>query len=59
MGAQAKKNEMGGPCSMYEGVERCIQGFGMKSDGQRTLGRLRHRHSGVPWGRGVWGVQTP
>ena len=22
------KNEMGGVCNMYEGEERCIQGFG-------------------------------
>ena len=43
LGAQVKKNEMGGPCSMNGGVERCIQGFGMKSDGERTLGRPRHR----------------
>jgi hypothetical protein len=28
---------------MYGEVERCIQDFGMKSDGERTLGRPRHR----------------
>jgi len=28
---------------MYGGVERCIQDFGTKSDGERTLGRPRHR----------------
>ena len=26
-----KKNEMGGEYSMYEGEERCIQGFGRET----------------------------
>jgi hypothetical protein len=27
-GDQVKRNEMGGACGMYRGVERCVQGFG-------------------------------
>ena len=27
-GDQSEKNGIGGACSMYEGEERCIQGFG-------------------------------
>ena len=27
-GDKIEKNEMGGPCRMYEGRERCAQGFG-------------------------------
>jgi len=27
-GYKIKKNEMGGACSLYEGEESCIQGFG-------------------------------
>jgi len=26
-GDEIKKNEMGGTCTIYEGEERCIQGF--------------------------------
>jgi hypothetical protein len=29
-GDNIEKNEMGGACSMYEGGERCAQGFGGK-----------------------------
>ena len=25
------KNEMGGACSMHEGEERCVQGFGVET----------------------------
>ena len=36
--------EMGRACSMYRGgEERCIQGFGVKTWGRRTLGRPRRR----------------
>jgi hypothetical protein len=28
VGDKIKKNEMGGACSMYGGVERCVTGFG-------------------------------
>jgi hypothetical protein len=35
--------EMGRACSMYRGEERCIQGFGVKTWGRRTLGRSRRR----------------
>jgi len=27
-GVQIEKNETGGACSMYEGRERCVEGFG-------------------------------
>jgi len=35
---------MGWACSVYEGEERCIQGFGVgKPEGKRPLGRPRRR----------------
>jgi len=35
---------VGGPCSMYEGEERRIQGFGGLPEENRTLGRPRLRY---------------
>jgi len=43
LGDQIQKNEMGGVGSMYGRRERCIQGFGGKSEGKRPLGRPRRR----------------
>ena len=37
-----KKNEIGRACSTYDGEERCIQGYGRKSEGSRSLGRQVH-----------------
>jgi len=34
---------MGRACSIYGGEERCIQGFGVKSEGKILLGRHRRR----------------
>jgi hypothetical protein len=34
---------MGGICSTYGGEQRCIQGFGGKPEGMRSLGRPRRR----------------
>jgi len=42
-GDKIEKNEMGGACSAYGGVERGIQGFGDKPDVKRPLGRPRPR----------------
>jgi hypothetical protein len=33
---QIEKNEMGGACNTYGGEERCIQGFGGKTQGKET-----------------------
>ena len=52
---------MGGACSTYGGVERCIQGFGGEPDGKRTLERPRRRRMDniemdlqeVRWGHGL------
>jgi len=38
---------MGGPCSTYEGEERCIEGFGRETEGKRPLGRSRRRWENV------------
>jgi hypothetical protein len=35
-GDKIKKNEMGWPCSAYEGEERRIQGFGGETRGIET-----------------------
>ena len=35
-GDQIEKNEMGGACSTYGGEERCIQGFGGKTQRKET-----------------------
>jgi hypothetical protein len=37
LGDKIEKNEMGDACSMYEGEERCIQGFGGKPEGKNHL----------------------
>jgi hypothetical protein len=58
LGDQIKKNEIGGMCSMYKGLERCIQCF----SGEIFLGRLRCRWKGsikmdlqeVGWGVVIW-----
>ena len=34
---------MGGTCSTYGEGEKCIQGFVGTPEGERTLGRSRHR----------------
>jgi len=34
---------MGGACSTYGGEERCTQGFGLKSERKRPLGRTWRR----------------
>ena len=34
---------MGGPCSVYGGEERRMQGLAGKPEGKRPLGRLRRR----------------
>jgi len=34
---------MGKACKTYDGVKRCIEGFGGKPDGKRTLQRQRRR----------------
>jgi hypothetical protein len=35
-GDQIEKNEMGGACNTYWGQERCLQGFGRKTQGKET-----------------------
>jgi len=37
------ENEMGGACSIYGEVERCIQGLVLVAQGKIPLGRSRHR----------------
>jgi hypothetical protein len=34
---------VGGTCGTHGGGERCLQGFGLKPEGKRPLGRPRHR----------------
>jgi len=36
LGDKIEKNEMGGACSMYEGEERGIEGFGGETLGKET-----------------------
>jgi hypothetical protein len=43
LGDQIKKNDMGRACSMYWGEEKCVQDFVGKPEGERPLGRPRHR----------------
>jgi hypothetical protein len=40
---QVKKNEIGGAYSMYEEEEKCIKGFGGKTQWNETLRRNRRR----------------
>jgi hypothetical protein len=42
-GDQIEKNEMGGACSMYRGLERVYRVLVGKSEGNRTRGRPRRR----------------
>jgi len=41
-----KKNEMGGACSVYEGGERCVQGFGGENWGKETTGDTQAQMGG-------------
>jgi len=40
---QVEKNEIGGAYGMYKGEEKCIKGFGGKSQYKETLRRNRRR----------------
>ena len=40
---QIEKDKIGATCSTYRGEERRIQGFGGGPEGERPLGRPRHR----------------
>jgi hypothetical protein len=39
----SKDDEMGRACNVHGGDERCLQNFGLMSEGKRPLGRPRHR----------------
>jgi len=40
-GDQIEKNEVGRACSMYEGEQRYIQGFGVGTRGKETIWNIQ------------------